>query len=134
MNLRWLWFDYIDSEIDLTPQQRQEVKRRAMERCQTARPTASMQRWIIGFVLFMGAIQLLGAPLFVLLPLTVGAVGVVFVGVAYTWRGLYAPATWSALREIGFDVCPSCGYWLRGLSHDVEECPECGAPRLIPPN
>jgi ssDNA-binding Zn-finger/Zn-ribbon topoisomerase 1 len=34
-----------------------------------------------------------------------------------------------ALREYGFDVCPRCEYWLRGLHEDVRQCPECGAAR-----
>ena len=34
----------------------------------------------------------------------------------------------------GFDVCLSCGYWLRGLGEDVKHCPECGAAReAMPP-
>ena len=32
-------------------------------------------------------------------------------------------------RELGYDVCRRCGYWLRGLSDTVERCPECGHER-----
>jgi hypothetical protein len=33
------------------------------------------------------------------------------------------------LRERGYDICVNCGYWLRGLGHEVTCCPECGAAR-----
>lgn len=33
------------------------------------------------------------------------------------------------VREIGYDICIDCGYWLHGLNEDVENCPECGAER-----
>lgn len=44
------------------------------------------------------------------------------------WR--FAPCVWAELRSRGHDVCPHCGYWLRGLEDgdggsDLR-CPECG--------
>jgi hypothetical protein len=34
-----------------------------------------------------------------------------------------------ALRDMKYEICEECGYWLRGLSDDVKQCPECGADR-----
>jgi hypothetical protein len=34
-----------------------------------------------------------------------------------------------AMRERGFDRCPGCGCWLKGLDGDSPRCPECGAAR-----
>ena len=45
------------------------------------------------------------------------------------WQLAYASSVYKSLREFGFDVCPRCGYWLRGLGEGVKHCPECGAAR-----
>jgi hypothetical protein len=37
--------------------------------------------------------------------------------------------TFQCLRQLGYDLCSVCGYWLRGLGDDVKKCPECGAHR-----
>ncbi|MHC4934318.1 MAG: hypothetical protein ACYTGV_19265, partial [Planctomycetota bacterium] len=34
-----------------------------------------------------------------------------------------------AMRRRGYELCTTCGYWLKGLDDDVERCPECGAAR-----
>ena len=34
-----------------------------------------------------------------------------------------------SLRDFGYEVCPYCGYWLRGLDQSVTKCPECGSQR-----
>lgn len=36
-----------------------------------------------------------------------------------------------AVRELGYDVCVGCGYWLRGLDKSVQTCPECGFVRTF---
>ena len=41
----------------------------------------------------------------------------------------FAPCVYRATRQHGHDVCPRCGYWLRGLPEDITRCPECGAHR-----
>ncbi len=52
---------------------------------------------------------------------------------------LHAPGvarnTYAELRRRGYEVCPGCGYALRGLEPDAERCPECGRERepLPPP-
>ncbi len=52
-----------------------------------------------------------------------------FIGGAILQRFRFAPCVYQAMRRRGHDVCPRCGYWLKGLSEDVERCPECGADR-----
>ena len=34
-----------------------------------------------------------------------------------------------AVRDLGYDLCTHCGYWLRELDDSVKQCPECGAQR-----
>ena len=34
-----------------------------------------------------------------------------------------------AMRSRGYDLCTSCGYWLKGLADDAGRCPECGGKR-----
>ncbi len=41
----------------------------------------------------------------------------------------YAPHYRGAVRDLGIDVCVSCGYWLHGLDDQIKECPECGWSR-----
>ncbi len=36
------------------------------------------------------------------------------------------------MRELGFDLCLKCGFWLKGLDEDGKQCPECGAQRHHP--
>lgn len=52
--------------------------------------------------------------------------GLVFARTVWSW---YAAPTRQAVRELGYEVCLSCGYWLRGLRDGVKQCPECGATR-----
>ena len=42
----------------------------------------------------------------------------------------FAPCVYAELRARGFDVCTSCGYWLRDLDNSVDRCPECGNARV----
>lgn len=32
----------------------------------------------------------------------------------------------AAMYRRGFDLCPKCAYWLKGLGPDSPRCPECG--------
>ena len=51
-------------------------------------------------------------------------------GLILLQRFRFAPCVYEQLRRQGHDVCPRCGYWLRGLDHSVTNCPECGASRM----
>jgi hypothetical protein len=35
----------------------------------------------------------------------------------------------AAMARRGFEVCPACGDWLKGLRDDSKRCPECGPER-----
>ena len=54
-------------------------------------------------------------------------------GGALLQRYRFAPCVYRALRLHGYDVCPRCGYWLKGLADDTDRCPECGAEREAAP-
>ncbi len=59
---------------------------------------------------------------------------VIYVGMLFglfylVQRFRYAPCVYAELREMQFNVCPRCGYWLRGLDETVTQCPECGSER-----
>ena len=57
------------------------------------------------------------------------ALTAMWLGKAYSRGKTHAPYVCRALREFGYDVCPDCGYLLRGLSDDINRCPECGWTR-----
>jgi hypothetical protein len=44
----------------------------------------------------------------------------------YAHAKTHSPFICRALRERGHDVCPDCGYLLRGLGKEIVRCPECG--------
>ena len=52
-----------------------------------------------------------------------------FGGGAFLHRIRFSPCVYLAMRRHGYDVCPQCGYWLRGLDDEVSCCPECGSDR-----
>jgi ssDNA-binding Zn-finger/Zn-ribbon topoisomerase 1 len=144
MNLRWLLLDYIDPQLGLSRAQRYRVMSMAHPMSILKKPRVRYHSvWfnIAGIfaptILSFGPIILwlyLGTPggilwASLLLPLTVGMGWVVTAWIGrYTWR----PNVAAALREIGYDVCPRCGYWLRGLDETCARCPECGEARLSP--
>jgi len=58
-----------------------------------------------------------------------GALPIVVISAMIAHRRYYRPHVLAALREMGYEVCGNCGYLLRGLGEDVQNCPECGEPR-----
>jgi ssDNA-binding Zn-finger/Zn-ribbon topoisomerase 1 len=142
MNLRWLTFDYVDPELPLSIEQRQRVRVRGLfgqydsKRALLSKPANLIVALVpaFGMILGMGVFFLFfrGSSLFSWLGVAV-AVGV---QVAVTWfllailgKYTWRPIVAAELRTFGYDVCPKCGYWLRGLGEDVRQCPECGAAR-----
>ena len=129
MNIRWLIFDYVPPGIDLTPQQRRGFRRKVKDadvriswKTELLGFMISLPLilvWIIFLYLIAIAIPLNGARF----PLIVAGIWVILT--ALRWR-FARGATFAALREMGYDVCLSCGYWLRGLGDEVKRCPECG--------
>lgn len=154
MKWRWLLFDYVDPQLSLTREERRRVRRQAwkarnvrvlgpaipgrsslLTRLTGGRPV----RWVdVVSALIPPAVMLL-----VLLPTFLSArlprwsiFPMLFVQATVSWilmallgRLSWKPRVNAALRELGYDVCRRCGYWLRGLSETVERCPECGHER-----
>ncbi len=133
---RWLLFDYVDPQLSLTREERGQVRQRAWKGTQL---TSARPRWVD----VVGAMIPAPVMLLVLLPAFLSArfppwsiFPTLFVQVTVSWiltallgRLSWKPRVNAALRELGYDVCRRCGYWLRGLSETVERCPECGHDR-----
>ena len=90
-----------------------------------ARDAAGAMAWLLGAGdLLVRMSRVLG--------LLLWAVTCFVIGGAVFQRYRFAPLVYAALRHHGHDVCPKCGYWLKGLQ-DETRCPECGAERPGPP-
>lgn len=81
---------------------------------------AGVMHWLVTLGLGKGATAALGMGSVTL------ACTVTFIAVF--WR-MYVRHMRRALGEMGYEVCLSCGYWLRGLDEDIDRCPECGRQR-----
>ena len=149
MKWRWLFFDYVDPQLNLSREERRRVRRLAWKtrnlrevpaprlgrRSLLMRLTGGRPfRWVD----LMSALVPSTAMLLVLLPrflpmhFTVSIIPTLVVQMTVTWiliallgRISWKPKVNSALRQLGYDVCRRCGYWLRGLSDAVDRCPEC---------
>lgn len=139
MNIRWLWGNYIEPEWKLSRAESREVHRIVKKRY--VRPVALFGLTGTWLVIIYGSAWLLHGPVaggmarlglqyptswlvgmvLILLPLMVVAI--------WSFRWVYTRPVRMAMRELGYDVCPRCGYWLRGLDSEVARCPECGAER-----
>lgn len=138
MKLNWLWFDLVDPDLPLDRSQRQGVKRRAKQLARGFRTGFNLPDLLTVF----GGVAVAGIPIVIMMsgiymPRS-GRSLVVFLAFSFI-----APYTvtillnrWSrqrwtnlALRDLGYEVCVDCGYWLRGLDGSAQQCPECGATR-----
>ncbi len=150
---RWLLFDYVDPQLSLTREERRRVRRRAWKAQRRVVPPAipgrsSLLRRLtggraVGWVDLVSALIPAAVMLLVLLPTFLSArlprwsiFPTLFVQVTVSWilmallgRLSWKPRVNTALRDLGYNVCRRCGYWLRGLSDTVERCPECGHDR-----
>lgn len=61
-----------------------------------------------------------------------GALPIVVISALIAHRRYYRPNVLSVLREMGYEACGNCGYFLCGLREDVTHCPECGEAREAP--
>jgi hypothetical protein len=139
MNWRWLIMDYVPPELALTRDERRAFRTRMRD----LNLATSWRKEVFGFLCSAGpfivgwwiAVQwirpsnpALGAVVTPLLGaiLTLAGVWIVltYARASFRRRGIHA-----ALRDLGYDTCAACGYWLRGLDEGVDRCPECGAPR-----
>lgn len=141
--MSWIWPEYVNRDLRLTKRERKAIHRNAWRLWSTNKwnivlyltiPAlylaavffaADFGGWVAGLVGVTGPIHRLfraAAP--------VALFVVCFVlGGAVLQRYRFAPCVYRATRAHGHDVCARCGYWLKGLDSNVENCPECGTPR-----
>lgn len=137
MNLRWLVFDYVDPELHLMPEQRKRVRRRGLLSAneadkQTGWGPAMFAALTPGLAMLLGMVvyfaffrtSLIGIAVMLGVQIAITWIVFAFIG-RFTWR----PLVCAELRRMGHEVCPACGYWLRGLGDHVQRCPECGNRR-----
>ena len=109
MNIRWLWLDYVPKGITLTEEQRFLVR------------TSVWKNWrqytVLAIVPVAISTFFLDVPAFTIVLALYGC----FVAGGWVFA---RPTVFRALREAFVNVCPKCGYDLRGQSE--ERCPECG--------
>lgn len=134
MNLRWLVFDQFPPELGLTRQERAQAARLAnLHRKREPRYRGAHKMFLFAFLPFAAlGIALMLAAIFRVLG-SPGFWPVVYVVIypALAWA-LYRsrlPFVRRALRDMGYELCEECGYWLRGLGDKAANCPECGAAR-----
>ncbi len=132
MKWRWLFLDYVDPQLSLSREARREVRRRARAVRRSPRPIDVLGALIPALVMAVMMVPwflfLPRSPWFVLLLVSV-QLPVSWVLVTLVGRIAWKPRVNAALRELGYDVCSCCGYWLRGLKDEVGHCPECGSER-----
>lgn len=139
MKFGWLLFHYVPPDLKLSRAQRREARRRARN---LFRSTPRTFLTSFGIAIMLGVVwagvsafftyldPLVLRGYYPLLVIGAWASSVVFAWIALALAGrmMYSRAHREALREMGYDVCALCGYWLRGLPPDASRCPECGAP------
>ncbi|MCH7847838.1 MAG: hypothetical protein IIB53_05690 [Planctomycetes bacterium] len=138
MNLRWLLFDHVPPELRLNAEQRRDLG----SRIAVNGIPWSLRKEALCFGLGILLVMLWFAITNRIADLTTSWFGsdAGFLHLIWLWMGLWViitgvnhlfarPRTYKALREMGYDTCLKCGYWLRGLAEDVTNCPECGAKR-----
>ena len=151
MKWRWLVFDYVDPQLNLSRAERRRVRRivwnaRNMPELRSLQPGRRLWftkgttfRWAdLMIALIPAAVSMvIILPLFfwkpgpgwsifptILLQMTASWILLALVG-RFGWK----PRVHIALGQLGYDVCRRCGYWLRGLSDAEDRCPECGHAR-----
>jgi hypothetical protein len=144
---RWFVYDFIPAGVEITRAERESIRRAVKGRDRNLWRSAGLRRSLVAMVLSLGVLlAIVMATLWTgrfgwsptnHLPLIAFAAAL-FAG--YVARlTIYAPIrarnTFDVLRQRGFEVCPECGYFLRGLDPSVQRCPECGRERedLPPP-
>ena len=137
MNWRWLYFDYADPDLPLTLWERIKVAWRPIPLWKL--PHSARRGRIISLLAMLpvGVAAFLSTRL--LIPWTDSNLfGLLLILLLLLWSlgswiwgclvvGVFGRSEYlHRLRLEGFDVCLKCGYWLKGLSEDVKQCPECG--------
>lgn len=139
MRRRWLHLGYVHTPLPLSEAERREVERLSN--------IHAGKRWSFRLKLALASVALPVAVIgggfiatawvFRFLPNYKYAASIGYLGACafscflYTrlvW-GWYRRPTRKALRDLGYDICVTCGYWLRELPDETPLCPECGAAR-----
>jgi hypothetical protein len=126
--------DLVDAELPLTEKELASIWRDGQ-----LRHVPSKRETLIFLVVFFGPILALFG-LGILLVDTIGypkttmAITTLMMCIWCCWAVALLPKRSSnsrifrrELRLRGYDVCVSCGYWLRGVGVKTHRCPECGA-------
>jgi hypothetical protein len=139
MKKRWTYQSYVDADLKLSP----ETRKQAEQRMSALMGRHRSFRWLVlgmcaatPFVVIFGGRFVVGLLNDLSVPHWIGSLlGQVGVAALCTaaclavfWRTHVRPMR-LALREMGYDICPRCGYWLKGLPTTEARCPECGEGR-----
>ena len=145
--MSWIWPDYVNRDLQLTRKERKAIHRDAWRfwwgnkrnigvyltlpafYLLTVFFAADFGGWVASLVGVTGPIHRLFRAAAPVVPFVVCFV----LGGAALQRYRFAPCVYRATRAHGHDVCARCGYWLKGLDADIENCPECGTPRQPTP-
>jgi len=133
----FIYKDYIDSAIPLNKKERRRVRYNAWKRWMK-RPTnvilygIGVSTVVLSYLLHPIALDVLFGHRHWSLVLTAYFVylALLLTLFAILQRYRFAPCIYAELRSMHFDVCPRCGYWLKGLDNTITKCPECGAIRF----
>jgi hypothetical protein len=146
--MSWLWPEYINRDLPLTPAERKAIHRDAWRLWWSKRSNIALYLTLPAFYLLTvfsagdvgGRIaELIGAGGLTHRLFRAASPFVLFVicfvvGGAILQRFRFAPCVYRATRQHGYGVCVRCGYWLKGLNDQTQRCPECGEKReAVPP-
>lgn len=133
MNLRWLILNHVPDPIRLTSQEHREMRSRLRHqvplsmRDEFAGFAIGFPFVVLWFVLYHWTLRSLSGISQIISVITLwGGVWLILSAISHIFN---CRRTYAALRQMGYDLCPLCGYWLRGLGENVKQCPECGAER-----
>lgn len=108
----------------------------ALSRHRTFRRPRAANAWMLALYVIVTTLLLLITAAFVdwrALVVNLLAMAIDLVAMLMVSRRWMRPYVWQALRDLGIDdLCPVCGYRLRGLPHTIVQCPECGEVRTFP--
>lgn len=133
--MKWFWSQLFPKELTLTKEQRRQVIEMAHSHWKREpRYRGALRTYQKAFVPFaLLAIFFMCLVLFkayrppihpaILYP------AILFPACIWAFCRSRTPFIRRALRDLNYEVCMDCGYWLRELGASVTRCPECGAER-----
>lgn len=134
MNWRWLIYDSIPPELDLSREERRAVRKQVRAEARKMQGPSVFLTWLISFLVVASIV--LGIRFFLYFVVSksyqVGLIYlftfpfIVHLVLALLWRYRYEKCTFRVLHDRGHAICLHCGYLLLGRSEDQTRCPECG--------